>query len=176
MKIVMAVLAAAVVGAVVWAIVVFAGREPRLGDDEPTPARLTKRDIRVLAMDLLQDAVAQEMRLFVREERFTADPDELGSPQTFEPGPGIASFGKVSVEVCAGERVVVLGTTGAGGDVLAVKARGLDPPEEGEAVFSHYTSDPPCDESDGPETWPGGYHVSRQGLMKGDERAEIPLA
>ncbi len=76
---------------------------------------------------------------------------------------------EVSVQTCEEDGVVVLANTALSGDVFAVKARGLEPASEGEAAFSHYTNVPDCDPTDGPEAWPGGFFVSRQGLQRPDE-------
>lgn len=124
---------------------------------------------REAAMQFLQSAVAAEMRVYVERGRFTEDPAELDAPSVvFVPGEGPgADPGQVSVETCEGATVVVLANTAQSGDVLAVKARGLLPASEGEAVFSHYAGAvPPCDATDGPDAWPGGYFVSRQGLQR----------
>ncbi|HEX9891963.1 MAG TPA: hypothetical protein VGB28_07875 [Actinomycetota bacterium] len=164
MKVLIGILLAAVLGVAVWAAIVFTRPEPRFGpgDDGPSPQELTAEEVRVLAMDALQSALAVEMRAFVDSGRFTADPDGIPSG--------------VEVEVCEGDRVGLFRTTAADGTVLVLTARGLEPHSDGEAVFSHYTGNASCSAGEGPATWPGGYHVSRQGLMKGDARAEIPLS
>ena len=157
------VLGAALAGTAVWAVVVFSKPPPRLGDGEnvsPTP--LTGEQVRILAMERIQQAVGAQMRVYIDTGRFSDDPSVTG--------------GDASVEVCEEEKVVVLVAIAVDGSVFGLKARGQDPPSAGEAAFSHYTEDPPCDVSEGPETWPGGYHVSRQGLKKGEELVEIPLS
>lgn len=145
---------------------------------ELTP--LTEEQVRELsrreAMQVLQSAVAAEMRLFVAEGRFSTDPGELDLPDgvTLVPrvGPGEGP-GAVAARVCVEDTVVVLGTTTSMDEAFAVKARGLGPHEDGEAVFSHYTEAmPPCDPSDGPDEWPGGWLVSRQGLQGPVEEAD----
>jgi hypothetical protein len=163
-KAVLAILGVALVGTVVWAVVVFSRPAPRFGpgNDGPEPTPLSGEQVRILAMARLQEGVAAEMRHFIDNGRFTDDP-------------GVAGAG-VAPQVCEGEKVVALLATAADGSVFAVKARGLDPPSAGEAVFSHYTAEKGCDASDGPETWPGGYHVTRQGLKKGDEVVDVPLS
>jgi hypothetical protein len=76
------------------------------------------------------------------------------------------------VQVCEGDTVAVLANTAQTDEVFAVKARGLEPHEDGEAVFSHHIDVvPECDPSDGPEEWPGGWFVSRQGLRAPVEEA-----
>jgi hypothetical protein len=145
---------------------------------ELTP--LTEDEVRDLArrqaMQILQSSMAAQMRLYVAEGRFTTDGDELDLPEglTLAPrvGPGEGPE-TVAVRVCEEDAVVVLGTTTSLDEAFAVKARGLEPHEDGEAVFSHYTeATPPCDPSGGPEAWPGGWHVSRQGLQGPGEEAE----
>lgn len=144
-----------------------AGREPVPGPPDPaSPSPLAEEDLRVLAMRQLQNALASEMRLWVQEGRFTDQVSELDAPQAFDPGPGAPPEARVSIEACEDDTVVVLATATGEGSVLAVKARGLEPHGDGEAVFGHYTEEPPCDPSEGPETWPGGWHVSRQGLQR----------
>lgn len=142
----------------------------------PEPFPITEEELRALqqqaAMEFLQAALAAEMRFYVAEGRFASDPGELEAPPSvdFVVGGGPTERpDEVSVETCEDEGVVVLANAALSGDVFAVKARGLRPASEGEAVFSHYTLVPDCDAEDGPEEWPGGFSVSRQGLQRPEE-------
>lgn len=156
------------------------------GDDGPdlpegvelTP--LTEEQVRELSrrttMQVLQSSVAAQMRLFVAEGRFTVDPGDLDLPDgvTLAPSVGQGEGPEtVAVQVCEGDSVVVLGTISSVEEPFAVKARGLEPHEDGEAVFSHYMEvTPPCDATEGPAAWPDGWYVSRQGLTGPVEEAE----
>ena len=160
-----------------WAVWVFTRPEPRFGNGPAnTPVSLSPEQVRVLAMDLLQGSLAREMRVFVEEGRFTSELDELTEGGSMVADDGVGPQGVAAVEVCEEGSIVVLATTAADGSVLAVKAQGLEPAEDGNAFFSHYTDDPACDPTRGPRAWPGGYEVSRRGLLKGGEPADIPLS
>ena len=174
MKPVIVISVAALAAVIVWAVIVFNTPPPMFDRPGNGPVSLSPQEVRVLGMARLQDAMEDEMRLFVREGRFSDDLSELGSAAQFEKSSGIVRD-RAAVEVCENETVVVLGTEAVDGSVFAVKARGVEPHDDGEAVFSHYTEDPSCDPSSGPKSWPGGYEVSRQGLLKGGKPADIPL-
>lgn len=116
-------------------------------------------------MDLLQIAAAGEMNLFRSEGRFSERPKELAGSRgvRFVVTSGIGAPGRVSVETCDGERVVVLGTEAGDGSVFAVKLRSVS---HGKVVFSHYSNDPLCDPTDGPASWPNGYRLGERGLVQ----------
>jgi hypothetical protein len=137
------------------------------GNDTPSgrkARRLSPEEFRVAAMELLQTAAAAEMSLYRSEGRFSERLNELGAARgvRFVVTSGIGAPGRVSLETCDEARVVVLGTEAGDGSVFAVKLRG----RSGNAVFSHYTEDPVCDVTDGPESWPNGYRLSAQGLVQ----------
>lgn len=129
-----------------------------------TARRFSPEDFRAAAMELLRTAAAAEMSLYRSEGRFSEHPEELTSVPgvRFVVTSGIGAPGRVSLETCDEARVVVLGTEAGDGSVFAVKVRG----GSGDAMFSHYTEDPLCDVTDGPESWPNGYRVSAQGLLQ----------
>lgn len=132
----------------------------------PRPPPISERELRVIAMELLQRALGAEMRFYVAEGRFTEDPETLqGAPIVAGMEPPRRA-GTVAAEVCGEDDVVLLTTRAIEGTVLSVKARGLAPPSAGEAEFGHYTGRPPCEPSPGPSAWPGAYHVSRTGLQR----------
>jgi hypothetical protein len=130
--------------------------------------RLTQQEFRLLAMELLQRAAAAEMRVYRSEGRFLERPQEPGEANggRFVATSGIGAPGRVSIEVCGEDRVVVLGTEAGEGSVFAVKVRGLQPASAGIAVFTHYTEDPLCDTTDGSDSWPNGYRISTGGLVQ----------
>lgn len=130
--------------------------------------RLSPQEFRVLAMELLQRAVSAEMSMYRSEGRFSERPQDLAAANgdRFVKTSGIGAPGRVSLEVCAGDRVVVLGTEAGEGSVFVVKVRGIQPASAGSAVFSHYTEDPLCDASEGPDSWPNGYRITTQGLVQ----------
>ncbi len=137
------------------------------GGDTPTPTPISREELRVVAMEQLQNAVAAEMRFYIDEGRFTEEVERLDGPPGMIPSDQTPEDpGSVAVEVCEDGSVVLLVTRAIEGTVLAVKARGLEPASEGEAEFGHYTRHPPCDPSAGPQSWPGGYSVSRTGLQR----------
>ena len=134
----------------------------------PSDRRLSAEEFRVLAMELLQRAALAEMSLYRSEGRFTQRPVELAEAvaDQFVVTSGVGAPGRVSVEVCGGDRVVILGTEAGEGSVFVVKVRGFPPTSASDGVFSHYTQDPQCDSDDGPESWPNGYRVTRRGLVQ----------
>jgi hypothetical protein len=130
--------------------------------------RVSPEEFRVLAMELLQTAAAAELDIYQSESRFSERPKELVGAKgvRFVVTSGIGAPGRVSIETCDDDRVVVLGTEAGDGSVFVVKLRGVSPASSGNAVFSHYTEDPLCDATDGAEAWQNGYRVSGQGLMQ----------
>jgi hypothetical protein len=133
-----------------------------------TARRVSPQEFRVLAMELLQTAAAAELDIYRSEGRFSERPKELVGARSvrFVVTSGIGAPGRVSIETCDEDRVVVLGTEAGEGSVFVVKLRGVSPASAGNAVFSHYTEDPLCDATDGAEAWPNGYRVSGQGLVQ----------
>ncbi|HEX6399686.1 MAG TPA: hypothetical protein VF108_04335 [Actinomycetota bacterium] len=130
--------------------------------------RVSPQEFRVLAMELLQTAAAAELDVYQSEGRFSERPEELAGAGSvrFVVTSGIGAPGRVSLETCDDDRVVVLGTEAGDGSVFVVKLRGVPPASSGNAVFSHYAEDPLCDATDGAEAWPNGYRVSGQGLVQ----------
>jgi hypothetical protein len=141
------------------------------GTDVPagrTVRRVSPEEFRVLAMELLQTAAAAEISVYKSGGRFSERPKDLVGAEgvRFVVTSGIGAPGRVSIETCDGDRVVVLGTEAGDGSVFVVKLRGVSPASSGNAVFSHYIEDPLCDATDGAEAWPNGYRVSGQGLVQ----------
>jgi hypothetical protein len=129
-----------------------------------TARQLAPGEFRAAAMDLLQSAARAQMHLYRSAGHFTERPKELSGARgvRFVVTSGIGAPGRVSVETCEEDRVVVLGTEAGDGSVFAVKLRGAS----ADAVFSHYTEDPLCDVTDGPGSWPNGYRLSEAGLVQ----------
>lgn len=155
-------------GALAVSVALVAGSCGGAGAERPGHRPLSPEELRVLAMRLLQRAVVEEIRLYRAEGRFTERSAELGTPvaKRFVVTSGVGAPGRVSVEVCAEDRVVVLGTEAGEGSVFVVKVRAREPPTA-RAVFSHYIQDPPCDTTDGPASWPNGYRLRGDGVLRG---------
>ena len=157
-KVIAAFVAVAMIGGAVAGVLALFG-----ADDEPRPEALTAEEVGILAMHTLQRATAEQMRHFVNEGAFFDDPARL-APVAEEGGLFLVS----TLEVCERRTVAVLGTDTPDGRTFAVRVQGLEPPEEGEAEIGHFTSVPACEAAGGPGSWPGGYRITREGLMKGD--------
>jgi hypothetical protein len=133
-----------------------------------TSRRLSPREFRVVAMELLQRAAEAEMDVFRSKGRFSERPQDLvgAHRDRYIVTSGIGAPGRVSIEVCGGNQVVVLGTEAGEGSVFAVKIRGLQPASGGMAVFSHYDEDPLCDARNGSDSWSNGYRITTRGLAQ----------
>jgi hypothetical protein len=136
------------------------------GSEDVDRAQTDQRFAR-LAMQLLADPAAAEIRLYRSEGRFSGDAEEVGLlPGSLVPGPAPAGGDEVGIVTCRGDRVAVLDETTPHGAVFAVKLIGGD----GSVTAGHFAGEvPPCDPSPGPDSWPDGCRVTPRGLRCPEE-------
>jgi hypothetical protein len=114
------------------------------------------------AMELLAAPAVAEIGFYEREGRFSTDAEEIGLESgALEPGPTAGGGNVVGVQICAGDRVVVLDETTPHAATFAVKLVGT----AGSVAVGHHAGEvPTCDTSPGPPAWSNGCRVDREGL------------
>jgi hypothetical protein len=139
----------------------------KTGGSDETDRRLTDQRFARVAMRLLADPAAAEIRFYRAEGRFSTDAEEVGLiPGSLVPGPAPPGGDEVGVVICDGARVAVLDETTPHGAVFAVKLLGGD----GSVTVAHYAGEiPPCDPAPGPDAWAEGCVVTADGLRCPEE-------